>query len=804
MILIKTIKQPDYGYLLRGKVWLFIFFLAIQLVAQQKPDFIIAGGSRGGNYYNTAKFIAGQYDRAFPENRVYAIETKGSNENINLLKNNSVDFAIIQRNVLINNIYDEDEGIKNIDVILPLFQEKLRIYSHLNKSQPINILNKFSKDTSGLVFGFTSLNGTAHQTFQKVIKFLNIDDGHFKKVTGNYKTLTKKFKDGKVDYLVSFSLPLAELDSLDNTNYLYLTKEQAQIIANRVHNLGMATLANNNNQKTLGTWSFLVGRKKSISYFKPQKKLISSLFEQPDTIYGFYQNIIKQSYENLERHNPHEILQLRSLPVIFPLKKIMGFQNINFGPYVMLLFFLMTFSLLHYHYKGRFFPKIKWKSIWNRYKHFQFGFLALIFVYFASIEMLVYAEKAFFHDVGIKSQILNLTRRDLHTWVVITTITGNSNGIFPLSTLGKIMLALNSLNFWIGTLFIGVSEYVMYKMNKKRKLGLMETKYTKHLVIFGWNDSTEKFILEIMNDAKIYMNQKLHLVCVVPNINIVRESAKKIKELHDNKEIDIIQGDAIDKHILELAKVELAYSIILLADEKSKLADERTVMRAHAISRYTKTKKHNGRVYKTTLVGRTKNKIKDFLVKKTTEDTADYKRYKIESNADAAYMIAELNNGDYKESLIDAGANEIVVAGNYRHAIMKQSLFNHGISKVLDEIMQYNDDNEFYKIDLSLPQNRHLVGKTFDELLILLRQQNILLVAIHIVFHDENDNIIIDQNIIKELLQTEEGEGITRDVIINPTKDAEKNRKVDSDDHLIVLALNMKAVENGVKNLKDL
>jgi len=78
------------------------------------------------------------------------------------------------------------------------------------------------------------------------------------------------------------------------------------------------------------------------------------------------------------------------------------------------------------------------------------------------------------------------------------------------------------------------------------------------------------------------------------------------------------------------------------------------------------------------------------------------------------------------------------------------------------------------------------------------------LVAIHIVFHDENDNIIIDQNIIKELLQTEEGEGITRDVIINPTKDAEKNRKVDSGDHLIVLALNMKAVENGVKNLKDL
>ena len=42
-----------------------------------------------------------------------------------------------------------------------------------------------------------------------------------------------------------------------------------------------------------------------------------------------------------------------------------------------------------------------------------------------------------------------------------------------------------------------------------------------------------------------------------------------------------------------------------------------------------------------------------------------------------------------------------------------------------------------------------------DELLMPLRQQGILLVGIHIIFPDENSNIVIDQNMIKQLLRIE-------------------------------------------------
>jgi hypothetical protein len=237
----------------------------------------------------------------------------------------------------------------------------------------------------------------------------------------------------------------------------------------------------------------------------------------------------------------------------------------------------------------------------------------------------------------------------------------------------------------------------------------------------------------------------------------------------------------------------------LLSEDRSKLSDEHVALRAHAISRYVKMKRNDGKVYKATRIEKLTDTAKNIFSKKTKKTNSNYKKYKIETITDRAYMIAEINNEDFRESLIDAGVNEIVVAGNYRKAIMKQSLFNHGISKVIDEIMQYNEYNEFYKIDLSLPENKHLVGKTFDELLVALRKHGILLIGVHIVFHDENDNIIIDRSVIQQLLEKEEK--VTRDIIVNPVDETERNRPVDGDDHLIVLAINSDMLKKGIQQV---
>ena len=774
--------------------FLFLLFYSVLIYGQQQKDYIIASGSRGGNYYRYGHYISHQYNKFLP-GQFHLIETNGSNENIELLKNNRVDFAIVQRNILLNNIYDEDNGTKNISVITPLFEEKLWIYHTVDKDMNLHKLDSLSA-LKKLSVGFTSKEGYSYKVFQTLMKFLNLNSSNIEEKIKNYDSLYKDLYRGDLDLLVSFSLPLKPLDTFPSVHRFYISKQDAKLLENRLPNLYISRL--DSAKYSLGSWSFFVGSRKAISDIGQPKKLLSALLTKPnDSSYTDNYRNIYTSYQRLLNDN-NVSAQLKNIPVYSTLKRKLGLKVINWQPYLFIFLLILFLIGLHYYFTGRWIPKYNLKFFWNRYKHFQLGFITLIIVYFASVELLVYAEEQFYRDIGIKSQILNMTRPDLHSWLFVTTVTGNSNGIFPLSLMGKIMLSLNSLNFWIGTILIGVSEYITYKVNKKRKKGLMKTKFENHLVIFGWNGSTEKFVINIIDEAKIYNNKEIKIVLVVKDIESIREKHEKIKELHDNKKIDIITGDARDVHILQKARVEVADSIILLSEDSTRLSDERTLLRALAISRYVK-KATSGKVYKTTgIIEKTK---KFFGIKKEKKEV-QYKKYKIEKTSDRAYMIAEINNEEFKESLIEAEVNEIVIAGTYRKAIMKQALFNHGISKVLDEIMQYNEYNEFYKIDLSQPENSHLVGKNFDELLVMLRLEGILLIGVHIIFHDINDNIIIDQNIIKELLEQEEN-GITRDIIINPVNEIERNRLTDADDHLIVLALNSKMLKRGVANIRD-
>jgi hypothetical protein len=648
-----------------------------------------------------------------------------------------------------------------------------------------------------LAIGFTSKRGYSYKIFKSITKFLNINYSNFSEREKNYDSLLVDFNKGKIDYVVSFSLPLQAFDTLKNVHKLFLSQHDARLIQNRMRNV-YATKFSENEGYTVGSWSFLVGAKNIVSQIKQKNQLISAMIAPSnETTQQTIRNRIESAVNQFVNNKNNESELLRNIPLSKPLKAKVGLRaTVNWQPYILLFAFILLLLALHYYYKGTWFPKINILYFWNRYKHFQMGFVILIIIYFGSVEIMLYAEKLFYQDIGIKSQILNMTRPDLHSWLLVTTVTGNSNGIFPLSLLGKVMLSLNSLNFWIGTILIGVSELITYRLNIKRKKGIMKTKHKNHLVVFGWNASTNKFIAEILEDAEKYNNKKINIVCVVSDIAFVRNTYEEIQDLHNQKVIDIIEGDARDSHTLEKANVHNANSIILLSEDNTKRSDERILLRAMAISRYTK-RKNNGKVYKTTgFVENVKNKL--FGIRKAE---ADYKKYKIEKTSNFAYMIAEINNDEFRESLIEADVNEIVVAGNYRKSIMKQSLFNHGISKVLDEIMQYNDYNEFYKIDLSLKENSHLRNRTFDQLLVALRQEGILLIAIHIIFHDENDNIIIDQNVIKELLEVEE-KGIYRDVIVNPYEPAERDRLTDSDDHLIVLAINANMLNSAIKKVK--
>ncbi len=71
-------------------------------------------------------------------------------------------------------------------------------------------------------------------------------------------------------------------------------------------------------------------------------------------------------------------------------------------------------------------------------------------------------------------------------------------------------------------------------------------------------------------------------------------------------------------------------------------------------------------------------------------------------------------------------------------------MLNHGVSKVLDKVLTYNEFNEFYTVDLKSERHKSMVVKTYDELVPILRNKGILLIGIQVVYHDTNHEKIID------------------------------------------------------------
>ncbi len=471
---------------------IFAFLISVlSCFTQSKDQYIIASGSRGGNYIKVGSFIANQYNANIDANFT-SIETDGSLDNLELLKNNFADFAIVQRNVLLNSLYDETNGINNIEVIAPLFEEKLLIYSHVKIPVNINSL-KDSLINNKITIGFTSKTGYTYKLFQFVTKYLSLNTSNLEEKFASYKDLISEFKDGKLDYIVSFSLPIKEIENLNNVDLVYFNKQDVNLIENRIPNLFGTNLNTNNEQYTLGSWTFLIGDKNKVQQLKNANKLVFTLCDTANK--SDINNMIIRSISLFENNKDWKNKYLEGIPMHTALIEEIGYvQNNTFRNVVIFFFLLLLFLLVRFLTTKKVLPKINYLYLWIRFKHIFLGLLILCGLYFLSIQSLIISESVFYKNIGIKSQLLNLSNKDLHFWLLIRNLTGNDSGIFPLSTVGKLMLSFSSYLIWIGTVLIAISEYIAHQISKKRKQGLMRVKYKNHIVIIGWNDTTSNFI----------------------------------------------------------------------------------------------------------------------------------------------------------------------------------------------------------------------------------------------------------------------------------------------------------------------
>ena len=404
--------------------------------------------------------------------------------------------------------------------------------------------------------------------------------------------------------------------------------------------------------------------------------------------------------------------------------------------------------------------KISFAYIWRRYKHFFFTLLVVVIAYFLITETILYFERI--SKVG-ESPLLDLSTEQFHHWLLILILSGYENDLFPISVLGKFLATLAIYLGWVG---LGVSILFEYLTNikiKKRMEGKNKVIHEGHYIICGWNLRTPDFIENSIKAISDFSNKKCQITIINADLTEILESNQNLRNLIEKGQLDYVKGKTRDVFTLEQANIDKAASIVLFADGLEADADERTLLRALAISRFCRNKnnKENG------------------------------------TSKDSIYIIAEVNDRQFESSLLDSDVNEVICTTEIGNNIITQTMNTKGLSMVLQDLLSYSDDNnEFYTIDLK--EHASLVGYTYDELLPMLRKYNIQLIGIKSVFYDKQNSTIevIDREEIIERLKIEKE--LTRQFIVNPNKENPKeyNYKTDDDDQLIVLCENGKTIKN--------
>jgi len=746
--------------------------------------FIISSGSLGGNYNKSGDILARSLNKINSKQYMFRVITSnGSIENIKHLKDRFSDFAIVQRDVFINNYFGYGGKIKNVSIIAPLFQEKLLIYTHENTHISFKKFKEIvNSSQTKIKIGLTSLDGAAYKTFSEISSLLGLNNENFEFIVDNYNELSSKFYSKKIDYILTLSLPLEEISNAYN---VYFVDSDIRLLTRKMRYLTTAHL-DKKEHKTLGVWALFIGLNSSINQIGENeiiKQIIPSEIPN-DPI----ENQMLDTFNKFKSTNVFYDQYLNGLPVITSYQEAINQNdsNISIQLIIIIISLISIISILalwlhYYSHKHR-------KYLWVRYKHVFFGLLLVFIIYVLCIEWLIFGEKQFFQNNGVKSNIIDMTRNDLHIWNLVRIFANNEGGMFPISVTGKLATTLSMYIIWIGGISIAIFEFFMYKLIARRREGLMKIKYEEHIIIAGWSDSTLKLIETLLYACKEYHRKTFKIVCVVPDPKLILEKYKYISDLEHRKEIILIKGYIRNKDILEQCNTHQAKIIILLAEEAGIHADEKTLMRALGIRKFCCDKSQNA---------------KDCSHGISSEDASthdDFKLYQTTKEVNPVYIIAEVNTEEFVSDLRDAGVNGIINKNKIADSLLVQSILNPGVSILIKNILSFNEDtNEFYTIDLLNKNNSHLRNRTFDELLLPLRKKNILLIAIKVIYRDSAGKEIIDNRELNHLLKSE---GLNRQIITNPITDVETNRKTDADDQLITLATSVDKLNAGLKEIK--
>ena len=249
-------------------------------------------------------------------------------------------------------------------------------------------------------------------------------------------------------------------------------------------------------------------------------------------------------------------------------------------------------------------------------------------------------------------------------WYTFVTITTVGYGDFSPITQGGRFVGLITMVFGIGILglFTGSIASILVEKKIKRNRGMHSYEFENHIIICEWNHRTRDIIRELRMDPR----SKAAVIILIAEIE-----SKPI----DDENLYFIHG-SVNEDNLKRANIQNAKTVLILGDDR------------------LDTNARDAKAVLTTLT--------------------------VETINPAVYTIVELVDENNVQHCERANADEIIVGTEFSSKLISRATLDHGISKVLSELLSPRFGNELYKI----PVPSSMEGKDFIDIFSQMKRTN--------------------------------------------------------------------------------
>jgi voltage-gated potassium channel len=248
-------------------------------------------------------------------------------------------------------------------------------------------------------------------------------------------------------------------------------------------------------------------------------------------------------------------------------------------------------------------------------------------------------------------------------WSIVTLTTVGYGDISPSTTGGRI-LAVLIMFFGIGLLGMlsGSLATLLIRKRMKEDKGMCASTIDNHIIICEWNHRARAIIKELRADTQ---TESVSLILI----------ADIDEKPIDDDNLFFIRGP-VNEETLEKANLKKACTILVLGDDT------------------VETTARDAKVVLSTLT--------------------------IESINPNVYSVVELVDKANEQHCIRANADEIIIGSELSSHLIASAASDHGISKVVSELLSNSYGNEFY----SMPVPAGLIGSKFLDVFITMKKES--------------------------------------------------------------------------------